>query len=359
MTDRKNFNVSITMITPLIQKLSNSGFDTSSFLSDLGLAPSILESTDNKINIHQYHEIFVKAEEITGNQFISLETGSSFQLVSNILGYLMLNCLNPRESLDKYVLYQKYNDETMSYQFVQEGDLTKIIVSIRDEEFDQDKYLSDYYISGLVAYWQSITGKQLSPLQVCFRHKSPEDFQQYKKQFRGELKFLAPNNMIIVGQDFWDTPNLHPNAALRDLFEKYLIKELSYQLSKGPYTNKVQSILSEKINDKLPSENEIAQLLSITTRTLQKKLKSEGTNFRNIHFTIQKELTFQYLMDKSISITEISYKLGFSDPSAFNKAFSSWVGESPTHGVPIISRQKKLISTIFLKPTANKLVKGV
>ena len=67
----------------------------------------------------------------------------------------------------------------------------------------------------------------------------------------------------------------------------------------------------------------------MTTRTLQLKLKEEGTSFRKLQDEVRKELAIGYLKDGNDSICEIALLLGFSDQSAFQHAFKRWTGKTP------------------------------
>ena len=73
----------------------------------------------------------------------------------------------------------------------------------------------------------------------------------------------------------------------------------------------------------------VADTLAISTRTLQRRLKDEETSFANLLEEIRRDLASRYILDNTHSLTEISFLLGFSDESAFSRAFKRWTGQSP------------------------------
>ena len=86
--------------------------------------------------------------------------------------------------------------------------------------------------------------------------------------------------------------------------------------------------------DELPTgtldDDTIARAVYMSARTLQRKLVDEGTSFTKLLDGVRCELAEHYIVDRSLNFNEISYLLGFSEPSAFSRAFKRWTGHSPT-----------------------------
>jgi len=91
----------------------------------------------------------------------------------------------------------------------------------------------------------------------------------------------------------------------------------------------VRSLLIELLPDGQPTQNGIASSLNLSVRNLQRKLHSEGVSFKCLLDETRKELATQYIRDSNRRIGEITYLLGFSEPSNFTRAFRRWTGLSP------------------------------
>ena len=91
----------------------------------------------------------------------------------------------------------------------------------------------------------------------------------------------------------------------------------------------VRAKIIEGLPDGGPSQEKIAQTLNTSLRSLQRRLRDEDTNFKNLLSETRQQLALQYLSDSSRSIGEITYPLGFSEPSNFTRAFKRWTGKSP------------------------------
>jgi AraC-like DNA-binding protein len=93
---------------------------------------------------------------------------------------------------------------------------------------------------------------------------------------------------------------------------------------------RVKVALLEHLPSGHVSEEEIAQGLHLSLRTLQRKLRDEGTSYKELLDETRRELATEYIKNPHVSISEITYLLGFSEPSNFSRAFKRWTGSSPS-----------------------------
>ncbi|MEA2094390.1 MAG: helix-turn-helix transcriptional regulator, partial [Pseudomonadota bacterium] len=94
-------------------------------------------------------------------------------------------------------------------------------------------------------------------------------------------------------------------------------------------TMQVRSKIIEQLHDGAPKQEDIAGTLHVSLRSLQRKLKDEHTSYKTLLENTRQQLAMQYLRDSQRSIGEITYLLGFAEPSNFTRAFRRWTGQSP------------------------------
>ena len=176
---------------------------------------------------------------------------------------------------------------------------------------------------------QYLTGGKIKLREVRFNYKTPGDISEYDRIFRCPIKFEADKNALLFDTKFLDYPIQQPNKELLNLFEKQAQKTLKALTKQESFSEKVSSLYIKLLQEKPPSIEEVARSLKISVRKLQMHLENEGTSYKDLLNNIRRELAFGYLSDKQISIAEISYLLGFSEPSAFHRAFKRWTGNTP------------------------------
>jgi AraC-like DNA-binding protein len=99
------------------------------------------------------------------------------------------------------------------------------------------------------------------------------------------------------------------------------------------------SRIVEHLPDGPPNQKQIAATMNVSNRTLQRKLRDEGTSFIDLLQDARLNLAKKYLSQPQRSIVEIAYLLGFSEPSTFSRAFKRWTGSAPAEFRAAIEEQ--------------------
>lgn len=322
--------ITITKIIPISMAFEDLGLDFSDFLSSVGLSPDIMESPDNKITDVQLVNIMHNAVLVTGDKFFGLHAGEIFGGLSNILGYLLLNCAFLQEAIEKYCRYQKVYDESNRIKLLAEKDLVMVNLTMSNKDHDLDRQVIDFRLAGTYKYCKVLTGKVQPLKEVHFRHKKPDDITEYQRVFSCPLQFNSNKNSLVFEKKVLKTPILQPNKDLRILFEQFTCNVIEKQLTDESYSQKVKQAILDQINGDVPSIDLVSKNLKIGTRTLQLRLRDEGTTFSELLDEIRKDLAMEYLKDQKITIAEVSYILGFSEPSVFHRCFKRWTNSTPS-----------------------------
>ena len=112
---------------------------------------------------------------------------------------------------------------------------------------------------------------------------------------------------------------------LKQMYEEQLRKNMAG----AAFTEKVKQVMLGNMQVTFPPLEVIAEVLHITPRTLQRKLQQEGTTFRGLTDAVKQELAETLLGNRDLSIADIAYKLGYYEPTSFQRAFRQWTGTTP------------------------------
>ena len=93
---------------------------------------------------------------------------------------------------------------------------------------------------------------------------------------------------------------------------------------------RVREVLEQQLQESEPSQEDVAELLNVSARTLQRKLGDAGTTFKEILDDTRHALALAFLSEPQHSVSEVTYLLGFSCGSSFTRAFRRWTGQSPS-----------------------------
>ena len=141
------------------------------------------------------------------------------------------------------------------------------------------------------------------------------------------LEDLPPIDVILISHNHYDHLD---EATLRSLLDRQEQPPLLLAgLGNGDITHKVKNAILELLPDGRMSDAKVAETLFMSNRNLQRKLEAQGTTFKTILTELRKELASKYIQDPQLTLTEVSFMLGFSEMSAFSRAFKQWTGQSP------------------------------
>jgi AraC-like DNA-binding protein len=164
---------------------------------------------------------------------------------------------------------------------------------------------------------------------VNFIHEEPGDIKPYFEFFGCKLNFGQAENQLFIPLPLADEELTGGNATLAMLNDNVVLHDLA-QIDHADIVTRVQAKLIDQLPHGGVNDQSVAEALHMSVRTLRRKLAEVKTSFRSQIVETRRRLAMQYILDDSLTLTEISLLLGFSEQSAFSRAFKSWTGSTPT-----------------------------
>lgn len=244
------------------------------------------------------------------------------------LGYAWLSSGTLRTSFHRLVRYTKLLGQriTNSTQNTPEG-----LLYIHDHgrgDTTTGWAMAEFGLSLVLAMSRGNFGPALNPLQVTFKRPAPADITPYSACFNAPILFNAPCNSILFSADDVDQPLPASCRELAATFDRILTAQLS-EFQADDLQAQCRAYLAKGLTSGPPTEEDFARSILMGPRTLQRRLTDRGTSFRQILDDLRRELAMKYLLDRRKNVADISFMLGFSESSAFVRAFRRWTGKSP------------------------------
>ena len=179
----------------------------------------------------------------------------------------------------------------------------------------------------LVHLARTATRERIEPARVA----APTELAQISKYeaFFGTGVGLGPKGSIAFRAEDAGKPFLTANESMWRVFEPELRARLSSLKSEDGMRDRVRACLMEQLAGGRFSMSDVADRLAVSTRTLQRRLRDEGTTFQQELSTLREKLARHYLAKSPYSSAEISFLLGYDDPNSFFRAFHAWTGQTP------------------------------
>lgn len=165
---------------------------------------------------------------------------------------------------------------------------------------------------------------------VHLKHTAPRDTTAHEAYFRCPVHFGSDRDALRVSTRTLDTPNRVGDASIARYFDTLLADEVRTLDDSVPLDRRVLDRVSTALSGGVPTLSGIARELGMSGRTLQRRLAGEGTSFQALVDDARRRLALRMLRGNSeVSLSEVTFMTGFSDQSAFTRAFRRWTGETP------------------------------
>jgi AraC-like DNA-binding protein len=244
------------------------------------------------------------------------------------LGYALFSCSTLHEFCLRLVRFFKLISEGTQHHLEEEEGAFKLTLEILSPAICDE--VVEAWMGTIVQFCRSIYRPDFSPLRVELMRPSPSSgAEKYGLFFNAPVAFAADNNALYFDRDdmFVALPTASTELARRN--DEVLIQHLA-RLDKGDIVRQIEANIVELLPTGECSRDKIASRLHMSPRSLLNKLEQKNTSYKEILENLRSTLAQQYIEQRDMPITEITFLLGFSDTSSFSRAFRRWTGKSPS-----------------------------
>ena len=291
--------------------------------------PELMKRPGGRYRLDSIDNLWRKASKIIDDPCFGLKA-AEFWHPSNFgaLGYAMLASNTLRTALERVDRYHRFlSDERFIKLNETEEGLTYTLI-FSHEKLDIPAR-SDAILAVTMSMCRMNYIEDLAPVSVTFTHSKPSCSAKFYEYFRSPVVFEAPANSLSLPIEAVDKSLPGSNPQLAELNDQVMIEYLA-QLDHDRIAEKVKAVIIDQLPSGNVTDENVAQALYMSSRNLQRQLQSAGTTFNSLLNEIRQDLAQKYLKDQNISMTEIAFLLGFSESSAFSRAFKRWIGVTPT-----------------------------
>jgi AraC-like DNA-binding protein len=186
-----------------------------------------------------------------------------------------------------------------------------------------------YRLAAVLQASRDLTGVDVVPAEVDFTYPQPSRTTEHRRYFRCPLVFGAPTASITFHVPDLDLPVVEADATLEGYLSKYAEQVLASLVQGDTTKHRVRAAVWSLLSEGPPSLDQVAGLVRMPPRTLQRRLAAEGTSLHREIEEIRKTMALAVLRDRSIVIEDVAFLLGYSAPSTFFRSFKRWTGTTP------------------------------
>lgn len=333
---------SLRILKNVIYTACEHGGNLQKLCETLGISPRDIGDSERRIQgVTPLVNFWTEAVAETGDPALGLHAGmGSNPSTFGLLGYLMQSCRTLKDACTAVIQYQQTISGWVSYAF----DIGKTceLMFIPNPEWWQvspstARHPVELAMSGGLSYISIFTGQRILPIRAELSYTEIGLKAEYERIWGCPVHFGKAQNKLVFGGEFADTPLISHNESLHMSFSQ-ILQEKVMALGKAEKTSdQLRKAIIADFHGKIPALEIVAAHMNVSERSLQRKLQQEGETYRSITAQIRQELALNLLQNSDAKMLAISELLGYTEPSAFHRAFKNWTKTSP-------ARQKTRLS---------------
>jgi AraC-like DNA-binding protein len=329
---RKNgdqHSVAVFWVKGIAETLNAGGLDVAALFDEAGLGTAALSDPDARFPTERVSLLWQLAVTRSGNPAIGLLTSNVVRPASfDVVAYVMMSSPNLLGILKRVVRYVGIVSDAASFAVTEDHEGCRMTLELFGGGQPVPRQRFEFDLMTFLAFCRWVTNRDLRPLALELRFPPPADPQPYQDAFKCPLRCnAAVNALLFASADVMaPLPTAHP--VLAEVHER-LASEHLQRLDHAQTCSRARAAILRRLPDGEPRRTEIASALEMSERTLQRRLKGEGTSFQRLLDDTRRELAQQYLGQTDLSLADACYLLGFSNQSSFFRASKRWFGTSP------------------------------
>jgi AraC-like DNA-binding protein len=312
------------------------GVPPSRLLTAIGLEPQALLAADGRIDAALALRSWSVAAELTGDPWFGL--GILDHLGPDFLGGLGLalhSCATFGATLRMLARYFPVIHQHVELELVEIGAAARLRLSFAAAASpDELRHPVELLLAAMRTLGRRATGAELVPGAVAFRHAAPPtaggaSAPAYLRAFGVTPAFEQPCDELVFARTALEHANLAPDPGLAQVVGQRLERARATLPPRDSFVDRVRRLVLEELDLGEATLPRVAARLRMSERTLQRRLGAAETSLQAMVDDVRRTQSLRALAESGASIAEISYRLGFTEASAFHRAFKRWTGSTP------------------------------
>jgi AraC-like DNA-binding protein len=320
--------VAICFVQAALESVRARRLDADALLLKVGLSPALLLVPQARVSAKNYGELWrlvalTLDDEFFGQDSRRMKAGSFAMLVHSVVG-----CKTLGQALDRSLRFYGLILDDIAGSLQRHGKEARI--SLRQSTGTSARIFGHEVLLMLVhgvACW--LVGRRIPILRAQFGYSQPAYSAEYRLMYSSDLRFDAPHTAITFAADYLDLPIVQNERSVKDFLRTAPERILVKYKNGSSLSARIRRRLRQLLPGEVPDFDTLAGELNMTTATMRRRLHEEGASYQEIKDQLRRDLAIGYLSHSDRSVMDIALELGFSERSAFHRAFRKWTGASP------------------------------
>lgn len=323
-----------TLLAPrlagLIGVAVSKGAPRAQMLEALGIDEAALKNQEARVPIDNVFAAWEVAMRSCRDDGLPVEVGRLGSIAAfGLFGYVLYTRPTLAGSLDALARYHDLVNDSGRWSIKSDAAESTITWLREGDRRLGMRVANEQVLSSFATLAVQHLTEKLEILRVSFRHGKPRSDQAHAKHFGVAPIWGAETDAVVLPRDALSMKPIGANDVVSAYFASQADQALERLAKAGSWTAQVARVISASLGSGIPTLDRVAKSLGTTERTARRRLSAEGHTFDALVTSVQKEQAIQLLSGET-PLRDIAFALGFSDATAFSRAYKRWTGRSPS-----------------------------
>lgn len=321
--------ISIDFVREALFCLGERSIDPTPLLIDAGITPELLNSPQSRVSAAQFAKLWHLITETLDDEFFGMDSHQMKAGSFTLLCHAIVHSETLERALHRTLRFLRIVLNDFAGELVVQENTAHIILKDKGptpkRAFAYGTYL--IMLHGL-ACW--IAGRRIPLEQASFRCSTPKFKNEWEVLFSQNLHFDQDHSGISFPAHYLSMKNVQTEKSMKAFLRSAPANFLVKYKNSDSLAAQIRRNLRSTLPVNWPDFASLAQQFHTSEATLRRRLEDEGQSYRAILNDLRRDIAVSLLTDTPQTVHEISNALGFSDPSAFHRAFKNWTGNPPS-----------------------------
>ena len=306
----------------------DSDIDKNAWMRSMGIE---LNRPVHMISDAHYYSFFERAAAIDRNgTTLPLRTGAAMRSDDyGAFGLAWKSATTLRGSYHRAERYAQVLTTVATYEVEATNDGAYIHLHRAGERHLGMRLSNEATIASVLTISQEVSTAAIHPLAVYFKHAAPASIADHETFFGCPVHFDSDRDALLISNESLQAPNKLGDASISKFFQSHLESEVAKLEEETSLDRQIRRHVTQCLSEGMPMLSEVARHFGMSGRTLQRQLAELGYSYQTLVDESRRQLAENLLRETDFSLVEVAFMTGFSEQSAFARAFKRWAGQTP------------------------------
>jgi AraC-like DNA-binding protein len=321
--------VAICFVAAALESVRARGLDPERLLVQVGLSPGLLQAPQARVSVKHYGELWRLVALTLDDEFFGQDSRRMKAGSFAMLCHAAVACKTLGQALERSLRFYGLLLDDISLSLKRDAAEARLMLHERAPGAGQRVFAHELLLMLLYGVSCWLVGRRIPILRAQFSYLEPPHSGEYRLMYCDDLSFGRPNTGIAFEADYLDLPVVQNERSIKDFLRTAPESILLKYKNGGSLTARVRRWLRQFLPGEVPDFEGLAGELNMTPATIRRRLAEEGASYQSIKDQLRRDMAISYLSLSNRSVMDIALELGFSERSAFHRAFRKWTGASP------------------------------